>query len=94
MSETGTTKCTPTLRPEDANMPARPWVENFSSGYISRFTPFMPKQGDRPPWQNPQRYLLEKKQFRRDPIQDGVMRFEAPPSAHGAALDREAQATS
>ena len=80
MSGTGTTKCTPTLRAEDANMPARPWIDDFSSGYISRIIPRMPKQGDRPPWLNPQRYLLERKQFRRDPVDDGVMRFSSPNS--------------
>ncbi len=80
MSTTGTTQCTPTLRPEDAGMPARPWIDDFSSGYISRITALMPKQGDRPPWLNPQRYLLERKQLRRDPIDDGVMRFSSPNS--------------
>jgi cation diffusion facilitator CzcD-associated flavoprotein CzcO len=91
MTETGTTKCTPTLRPEDADMPARPWIDDFSAGYISRMAPLMPKQGDRQPWLNPQRYLLERKQFRRDPIDDGVMLFEAPPGVDRSEQELLAQ---
>ncbi|MFW2381085.1 MAG: flavin-containing monooxygenase [Acidimicrobiales bacterium] len=78
MSEVGASICVPRLRPEDAGMPARPWIENFSSGYMQRMMPLLPKQGDRQPWLNMQSYTAEKKQFRRDPIDDGVMRFERP----------------
>jgi hypothetical protein len=35
----------------------------------------MPKQGDRDPWINPQRYKRDKKLFRKAPLDDGVMTF-------------------
>jgi monooxygenase len=76
MSETGTSKCTPRLRPSDVDMPERPWIDDFSSGYMQRMMPLLPRQGDREPWLNSQNYLLEKKQFPKAPIDDGVMRFE------------------
>ncbi|MFV0306466.1 MAG: flavin-containing monooxygenase [Desertimonas sp.] len=78
MAETGTTQCTPQLRPGDHDMPARPFIENFSSGYMQRTMHEMPKQGDREPWLNPQSYARDRKMFRKGPIDDGVMRFTRP----------------
>ena len=37
-------------------MPGRPWIEDFSSGYMQRMMPMMPRQGAGDPWVNPQRY--------------------------------------
>jgi cation diffusion facilitator CzcD-associated flavoprotein CzcO len=71
MDATGTRRALPTLRPEDADMPARPWIEDFSSGYMQR-------QGDREPWINPQDYKRDKKMFRRGPLEDGALVFSAP----------------
>ena len=84
MTETRTQICTPRLRSEDRDMPMRPWVEDFSSGYFQRMLPVMPKQGDREPWLNNQDYKKDKKALRKDPVNDGVMRFtrvEARPAA-------------
>lgn len=75
MTETGTHACTPRLRPDDENMPRRPWIDDFSAGYMQRMMPMMPKQGDRAPWLNTQSYSTDKKLFREGPISDGVMRF-------------------
>jgi monooxygenase len=75
MRKTQTTKCTPTLREQDRDMPARKWLEGFSSGYMKRMMHKMPKQGDREPWINPQNYELDKKMFRKSPVDDGVMQF-------------------
>ncbi len=75
LTETGTDQCTPRLRPSDAEMPRRPWVDDFSAGYMQRMMPMMPKQGDREPWLNTQSYRADKKLFRDGPIADGVMRF-------------------
>ena len=41
----------------------RPWIEGFSSGYMQRMMPMLPKQGDRAPWLNPQRYDADRKQL-------------------------------
>jgi cation diffusion facilitator CzcD-associated flavoprotein CzcO len=75
MAETNTVQCTPRLRPSDRDMPRRPWIDDFSAGYIQRMTPSLPKQGDREPWLNPQRYTTDKKRFRKSPVDDGVMTF-------------------
>ena len=79
MEKTGTDQCTPRLRPSDHSMPARPWIENFSSGYVQRAIDRLPKQGDREPWINPQNYRRDRKMFRHSPVDDGVMRFTGRP---------------
>ncbi len=75
MAETGTSVFTPRLRPGDANMPRRPWIDDFSSGYMQRMMPLLPKQGDREPWLNTQRYTTDRKLLRKGPIDDGVVQF-------------------
>jgi cation diffusion facilitator CzcD-associated flavoprotein CzcO len=75
MERTGTDQCTPRLRPTDRAMTPRPWIENFSSGYVQRVLDQMPRQGDREPWLNPQNYQRDRKMFRQAPVDDGVMRF-------------------
>jgi cation diffusion facilitator CzcD-associated flavoprotein CzcO len=75
MEETGTLQCTPRLRPSDRGMPERPFVENFSSGYVQRVVHRLPKQGDRDPWRRPQNYSLDKKLLLKAPVDDGVMQF-------------------
>jgi len=75
MTDVGARSCTPVLRPEDHDMPRRPWIENFTSGYMERMMPMLPKQGDREPWVNTQRYSKDKVLLREAPVDDGVMQF-------------------
>jgi monooxygenase len=75
MDATGTDQCTPRLRSTDADMPKRPWIDNFSAGYMERVMDRFPKQGDREPWINPQNYARDKKMFATAPVDDGVMQF-------------------
>ena len=75
MRTTNTTQCTPLLRPEDASMPQRPWIDNFTAGYMQREMHRFPKQGDREPWANPQNYGRDKAMFLKSPIDDGAMQF-------------------
>jgi monooxygenase len=75
MAATGTEQCTPRVRTTDADMPAKPWIENFSAGYMERVMDRFPKQGDREPWINPQNYARDKKMFATAPVDDGVMQF-------------------
>jgi cation diffusion facilitator CzcD-associated flavoprotein CzcO len=75
MRETGTAECTPRLRSSDLGMPERPWITDFSAGYMQREMHRFPRQGDREPWINPQNYARDKKMFRESPIDDGVMQF-------------------
>ena len=78
MDSTGTRVATPTLRPGEAAMPARPWIEDFSSGYMQRAMDRLPKQGDREPWINPQDYQRDKIMIRKGVIDDGVLAFSNP----------------
>ncbi len=75
MTQTGTTICTPRLRPSDASMVARPMLDHLTSGYVQRAADRFPKQGDREPWINPQDYAKDRKMFRKEPVDDGVMVF-------------------
>ncbi|MEO8363911.1 MAG: NAD(P)/FAD-dependent oxidoreductase [Ilumatobacteraceae bacterium] len=75
MSKTGTVQCVPRLRPTDAGMPERDWIDGFTPNYMKRVMHMLPRQGDREPWLNPQNYGLDKKMFRRGRVDDGVMTF-------------------
>ena len=77
MTRTHTSKCVPTLRDTDAGMPERPWVDQFSAGYMERVMHMFPRQGNCEPWINPQNYSRDKKMFRSSPVDDGVMQFSA-----------------
>jgi cation diffusion facilitator CzcD-associated flavoprotein CzcO len=86
MRVTGTVQCTPRLRPSDRSMPGRPWIVDFSSGYMQRALHLMPRQGDREPWLNPQRYRHDRNVFRKGPVDDGVMQFTTA-RRHAVAAD-------
>jgi cation diffusion facilitator CzcD-associated flavoprotein CzcO len=75
MADTHTEICTPRLRPSDASMVARPLMDHLTSGYVQRAADRFPKQGDREPWINPQDYRKDRKMFRKEPVDDGVMQF-------------------
>jgi monooxygenase len=75
MDETGTQQVTPRLRPTDRDMPARPWIDQFTSGYMQRMMHRFPKQGDREPWINPQNYSRDKKMIRFGNLEDGALIF-------------------
>lgn len=78
MDATGTRQVTPRLREGDRHMQARPWIDDFSAGYMRRAMPRFPKQGDRDPWRNTQNYQLEKKLIGQAPLEDGVLEFRDP----------------
>ncbi len=80
MTKTGTQQATPRLRPEDANMPERPWIDDFSAGYMLRVMHLMPKQGDHEPWINPQLIARDKQTIVKAPIDDGAMQFTKTPA--------------
>ena len=75
MDELGTRQVTPRLRDGDLDMPARPWIDGFSSGYMQRMMHRFPKQGDREPWINPQNYSRDKKMIRFGTLEDGALMF-------------------
>lgn len=75
MASVGAQQATPRLRPEDRDMPQRPWIDDFPAGYMMRSMHLMPKQGDREPWVNPQLISRDKKMIVKSPVDDGVMQF-------------------
>ena len=75
MDATGARQCTPTPSPADAAAADRPYVLDFSSGYIQRVLDQMPKQGIDGPWTNPQDYKRDRELFRKSEIDDGALIF-------------------
>ncbi len=84
MDETGTRQCTPRLRDSDRGMPLRPYIDDFSSGYMQRVMHLFPRQGDREPWINPQNYRRDRKMFLQGALEDDVLEFANPAPERGA----------
>jgi cation diffusion facilitator CzcD-associated flavoprotein CzcO len=74
MRKKGASRVTPTLRPEDRDMPLLPWIdpENFNPGYLMRGLDLLPKRGDKPEWQHTQDYWSEKDEFPAADLDDGA----------------------
>ena len=83
MDELGMRQCTPRLRDEDRDMSARPWIDDFSAGYMQRTMHLFPKQGDHAPWQNTQNFSADKKMIRDAPLEDGALTFSNPSTGPG-----------
>jgi cation diffusion facilitator CzcD-associated flavoprotein CzcO len=79
MDRTGTDVCTPRLRDSDRTMRPRPFVKDFSAGYLQRVMDQLPRQGDRVPWVNTQSYRRDRALFRKASVDDGVMQFTKAP---------------
>ena len=75
MASIGADIATPRLRESDTGMQARPWIDDFSAGYMQRTMDRMPKQGDRAPWLNTQRLSADRKLIGAEPVNDDVMQF-------------------
>jgi len=52
----------------------------LSSGYLQRGAALMPRQGREFPWRSVQDYKHDKKVLLSDPIDDGILAFEASPA--------------
>ena len=74
MTNKGARRVTPTLRPDDKDMPLLPWIdpENFNPGYLMRGMHLLPKRGDKPEWQNTQDYWAEKDALPAIDLDDGA----------------------
>ncbi|MEM7020459.1 MAG: NAD(P)/FAD-dependent oxidoreductase, partial [Pseudomonadota bacterium] len=81
MDELGMRQCTPELSETEQDMPKRPWIQDFSAGYMQRVMHLFPKQGDHEPWQNTQNFARDKKMIRNAPLEDGSLTFSNPPGA-------------
>jgi len=75
MREQDTSVVTPTLRPQDADMPLLPWMpeENFNAGYVRRSQHKMFRQGDRAPWTHMHEHDHERVALPGADINDGLM---------------------
>lgn len=51
---------------------------DFSSGYVQRALPKLPKQGSKAPWRLYQNYALDLVTLKYGPVDDGVMEFSNP----------------
>jgi len=85
MDAKGVHQVTPMLRASDKEMQAKPWIEDFTAGYMQRGMHRFPKQGDREPWINPQNYSRDKKMFRTGAMDDGVLVFGPLPAAQASS---------
>jgi len=85
MDELGLRQVTPRLRAEDHGMKTRPWIADFSAGYMQRVLHRFPKQGDHAPWQNTQNFTADKKMIRGAPLEDGALTFSNPRPEAGSA---------
>ena len=73
MRERDVRQVTPTLRPQDADMPLLPWIdpEDFNPDYLMRSLHMFPKRGDKPEWQHTQDYWCEKDAIPAADLEDG-----------------------
>lgn len=73
MDRTGTDMAVPEL-PENHGLEEADIVM-FSSGYLQRARPLMPKSAPSLPWRLNMNYLEDCRDFRQNPVSDGVLRF-------------------
>ena len=75
MQEKGATMVVPTLRPEDKDMPLRPWCdpENFNPGYVMRSQHVLFRQGDREPWTHLLEHEQERESLPAADLDDGTL---------------------
>jgi cation diffusion facilitator CzcD-associated flavoprotein CzcO len=78
MQAKGARMVTPSLRPEDKDMPLLPWIdtENFNPGYVLRGMHLLPKRGDKPEWQHTQDYWTEKDEWPAIDLDGGVFVYK------------------
>jgi len=67
----------PQLRPEDADMTIREWIdpENFNPNYLLRSQHLMPRSGTKPEWQHTQDYWVEKRELPEADLDDGCLTY-------------------
>lgn len=87
MDASGVRQVTPRLRPSDAGMAAKPFIDpaDFAPGYIRRGAPRLPKQSDVEPWTNCQDYYAERDTLADAAFDDGVLVFDNPAEEDRAA---------
>lgn len=74
MAETGTDIAAPRL--EAGHLLEQDTQFAFSSGYLQRALPLMPKSAEALPWRLNQDYREDCRDFRQNPVNDGMLTFE------------------
>ena len=72
MDHHGYTQATP--RQTDPSVHPAPLLD-FTSGYVQRAMPYLPRQGSRPPWKLYQNYILDLLTLKFGPVDDGTLEF-------------------
>ncbi len=88
MDQQGYVQCSP--RKTDPTLTEEP-VLSFTSGYVQRALPSLPRQGSRRPWKLYQNYLLDMIAFRFGKVDDGAMEFRRHRYAPRGATAEEGQ---
>jgi len=83
MDEKGTPIARPVLPLPENQMPANPFTDEFSSGYILRALANFPKTGDGEPWINQQAYK-DSVRIYSEPLEDGHLQFQKAKIADAA----------
>jgi cation diffusion facilitator CzcD-associated flavoprotein CzcO len=78
MSAHGHSYCVPEMT--DPSIVEEPLL-NLNAGYVLRSVDQLPKQGSKEPWKLRQNYVIDLRAIRRDPIDDGSLRFSGPAPA-------------
>jgi cation diffusion facilitator CzcD-associated flavoprotein CzcO len=78
MRRHGHVQCTP--RQRDPSMAAEPVID-FTSGYVQRALPALPRQGTRAPWRLHQNYVRDLLSLRHGRVDDAAMEFRGAPHA-------------
>ena len=83
MDSSAATSCTPSLRPEDADMPAGPWVtlDQFNPAYMQRGLHLMPRAGDREPWRYSMDYYTEKDELPAVDLTESALVYATEPAS-------------
>lgn len=79
MRRTGSAMAIPQLAPGDEPPVELPF--DYTSGYLQRAAHIMPKSGPALPWRLNHDYLADRRDFRTNPVSDGVLRFTNPTSS-------------
>jgi monooxygenase len=77
MRDNGATMVVPALRPEDEDMPLRPWSDpaDFNPGYVMRSQHILFKQGDREPWTHLLEHQEERDILPKADLGDGTLAY-------------------
>ena len=76
MDRHGYAACTPRLN--DSDIEEEPVID-FTSGYVVRALPTLPRQGSKTPWRLHQNYLRDLSLMRYGQVDDGAMEFKGAP---------------